>query len=66
MSTKDLSLITNLKEMIDIGITSLKVEGRMRSTYYIATVISTYREAIDSYYEGTLTEEKIILPWNTG
>ena len=59
MSTKDLSLITNLKEMIDIGITSLKVEGRMRSTYYIATVISTYREAIDSYYEGTLTEEKI-------
>ena len=59
MSTKDLSLITNLKEMIEIGITSLKVEGRMRSTYYIATVISTYREAIDSYYEGTLTEEKI-------
>lgn len=59
MSTKDLSLITNLKEMIDIGITSLKVEGRMRSTYYIANVISTYREAIDSYYEGTLTEEKI-------
>ena len=59
MSTKDLSLITNLKEMIEIGITSLKVEGRMRSNYYIATVISTYREAIDSYYEGTLTEEKI-------
>ena len=59
MSTKDLSLITNLKEMIEIGITSLKVEGRMRSNYYIATVISTYRKAIDSYYEGTLTEEKI-------
>ena len=59
MSTKDLSLITNLKEMIEIGISSLKVEGRMRSNYYIATVISTYREAIDSYYENTLTEEKI-------
>ena len=47
MSTKDLSLIKYIGEMIDIGIASLKVEGRMRSNYYIATVISTYREAID-------------------
>ena len=45
--------------MIDIGITSLKVEGRMRSNYYIATVISTYREAIDAYYNNNLTEDKI-------
>lgn len=59
MSCKDLSLIKYLKEMIDIGITSLKVEGRMRSNYYIATVISTYREAIDNYYNNTLTKEKI-------
>jgi len=59
MSTKDLSLITNLKSMIDIGIKSLKIEGRMRSNYYIATVVSTYREAIDNYYNNTLTEEKI-------
>lgn len=59
MAVKDLSLIRYLKEMIDIGITSLKVEGRMRSDYYIATVISTYREAIDAYYENTLDDEKI-------
>lgn len=59
MSCKDLSLIHYLKDMIEIGISSLKVEGRMRSDYYIATVISTYREAIDNYYEGTLDEEKI-------
>lgn len=59
MSCKDLSLIKHLKDMIDIGITSLKVEGRMRSNYYIATVISTYREAIDHYYAGTLTDELI-------
>ena len=59
MSCKDLSLIKNLKDMIDIGISSLKVEGRMRSNYYIATVISTYREAIDHYYAGTLTDELI-------
>ncbi len=59
MSTKDLSMIKYLPDMIDLGITSLKVEGRMRSFYYIATVISTYREAIDNYYNKTLTKEKI-------
>lgn len=59
MSTKDLSLIRYISDMIDIGITSLKVEGRMRSNYYIATVISTYREAIDAYYDNNLTDSKI-------
>ena len=59
MSTKDLSMITNIKDMIDIGIASLKVEGRMRSNYYIATVINTYRNAIDDYYKNNLTDEKI-------
>lgn len=59
MSSKDLSLINHLADMIDIGICSLKVEGRMRSNYYISTVISTYREAIDNYYNGTLTKDKI-------
>lgn len=59
MATLDLSLIRSLKEMIEIGISSLKVEGRMRSNYYIATVISTYREAIDNYYANTLTDEKV-------
>lgn len=59
MSTKDLSMINYLSDMIDIGIKSLKVEGRMRSFYYVATVISTYRNAIDDYYNGDLTEEKI-------
>ena len=59
MSCKDLSLIYKLGEMIDIGISSLKVEGRMRSNYYIATVISCYREAIDLYYDGKLSKEKL-------
>lgn len=59
MSTKDLSMIKNLADMIDIGISSLKIEGRMRSNYYIATVISTYREAIDNYYNGTLSDDLI-------
>ena len=59
MSSKDLSMITVLSDMIYIGIKSLKIEGRMRSDYYIATVVSTYREAIDLYYKNELTKDKI-------
>lgn len=59
MSCKDLSMIEQISEMIDIGISSLKVEGRMRSNYYVATVINTYRMAIDDYYNNSLDEEKI-------
>ena len=57
--TKDLSMITKIPEMIELGINSFKIEGRMRSIYYIATVVSTYRNVIDAYYEKTLTSEMI-------
>ena len=59
MSSKDLCMLEYIPDMIDIGIRSLKVEGRMRSIYYIATVINNYRRAIDDYYNGTLTDDKI-------
>lgn len=59
MSSKDLSMINSLKEMIDLGICSLKVEGRMRSNYYVATVINTYRCAIEDYYNHKLDTNKI-------
>jgi putative protease len=49
--TKDLSNLVNIKEICDMGITSLKIEGRMRSIYYIATVVGIYRRVIDAYYE---------------
>lgn len=58
-SSKDLMMLTKVKEMIEIGIVSLKVEGRMRSNYYVATVINTYRNLIDDYYENKLTEKKV-------
>ncbi len=58
-SSKDLMMIDYIKDMIDIGVSSLKVEGRMRSNYYVATVINTYRSMIDDYYNNSLTEEKI-------
>lgn len=47
--TKDLSMLEYINEMIDMGITSFKIEGRMRSSYYIATVVSVYRKVIDNY-----------------
>jgi putative protease len=47
--SKDLSMLKYIPDMIDMGISSLKIEGRMRSTYYIATVVSIYRKVIDEY-----------------
>lgn len=48
--SKDLSMLKYIPEMIEMGITSFKIEGRMRSMYYIATVVSVYRKIIDNYY----------------
>lgn len=61
MATKDINMAEHIGELIDIGVKSLKVEGRMRSLYYLATVIGTYREIIDRYYDNTLTPEKMII-----
>ncbi len=47
MTPKDLNMISYIKEMINLGVNSFKVEGRMRSIYYIATVIGSYRKIID-------------------
>ena len=47
--TKDLSLLKHLPEMIDMGVSSFKLEGRMRSIYYVATIVSIYRKLIDEY-----------------
>lgn len=59
MATKDLNMARYISDLIDIGVVSLKVEGRMRSLYYLATVIGTYRKIIDDYYNKELTEEKL-------
>ncbi|MDW3781896.1 U32 family peptidase [Staphylococcus saprophyticus] len=49
MSPKDLKLIESIPNMMDIGVDSLKIEGRMKSIHYIATVVSIYRKVIDAY-----------------
>ncbi|HJJ08236.1 MAG TPA: U32 family peptidase [Bacilli bacterium] len=51
LSMKDLCSLGNLKTLLDIGVTSLKIEGRMKSSSYVYTVVKLYRLAIDSYYK---------------
>lgn len=51
MNSKDLCMIEYIPEIIESGITSLKIEGRMKTTYYVAMVVKAYRAAIDSYYD---------------
>lgn len=64
--TKDLSMLKYIPEMINLGITSFKIEGRMRSIYYIATVVNIYRKVIDEYcnnkekYEYNIEYEKVL------
>lgn len=64
--TKDLSMLKYIPDMIDSGIKSFKIEGRMRSVYYIATVVSIYRKVIDNYcnnksnYEYNSDYEKVL------
>lgn len=49
LNSKDLNMIGHVDEMVDAGVISLKIEGRMKSEYYLATVINAYRRAIDEY-----------------
>ncbi len=51
MSSKDMSLVAHIGELIELGVDSFKIEGRMKSVHYIATVVSTYRKLIDTYCE---------------
>ena len=55
MTPKDLNMVPFIKEMIDVGVNSFKIEGRMRSIYYIATVILIYRRLIDKIVNNEIT-----------
>jgi len=50
MSAKDLCMIEHIPEMIRSGVESFKIEGRMKSIHYVATVVNAYRQAIDAYF----------------
>lgn len=57
--TKDLCMIDYIGELIDIGVASLKIEGRMRSLYYIATVVNAYKQIVTKKTDGTLNQETL-------
>ena len=59
MTPKDLNMVPYIKDMIDVGVNSFKVEGRMRSIYYIATVMHTYRRIIDGIINNTINDAYI-------
>ncbi|QBO57373.1 peptidase U32 family protein [Chryseobacterium salivictor] len=59
MSPKDLCTISFLDQIVDAGVSVLKIEGRGRAPEYVATVTKCYREAIDAIAEGTFNQEKV-------
>lgn len=50
-NSKDLCMLDHIPELVDAGISSLKIEGRMKTPYYVGTIVKTYRQAIDDYFE---------------
>ncbi|BBE31262.1 protease [Tepiditoga spiralis] len=58
MNSKDLCTIEFLDKILDVGLDSLKIEGRMKGIYYAATTVKMYREAIDNYYGGNFKYNK--------
>ena len=59
MSPKDLCTLDFLDQVIDTGVKVLKIEGRGRAPEYVATVIRTYRKAIDAHYAGSFSKQKV-------
>lgn len=60
MSSKDLQAVDYIENFIHMGVASLKIEGRMKSAYYLATVVSSYRMLIDYIYEHGHADVEII------
>lgn len=58
-NSQDLCLLSHLPELIETGISSLKIEGRMKSAYYVATIVRAYRNMIDACYEGAAVSDDI-------
>ena len=60
LNSKDLCMIEHLQDMIDAGIMSLKIEGRMKSAYYVACVTRAYRQALEDVYAGRPFDEELL------
>lgn len=72
LSPKDLNLLDKIPELIEAGISSLKIEGRMKRPEYVYLITKTFRELIDAYYEGkpciisSETQKQLLLMFNRG
>lgn len=64
-NSKDLCMIDHIPELVDAGIDSFKIEGRMKTALYVATVARTYRMAIDDYFENPKKYEENIPKYKT-
>jgi len=51
LNSKDLCMIEHIPDLVKSGITSFKIEGRMKSSFYVAAIVKAYREAVDAYFE---------------
>ena len=60
LNSKDLSLLDRIKEIQDAGITGIKIEGRMKSIYYLANVVRTYRRALDNLKKNILPDNRLL------
>ena len=60
LNSKDLCMIKYIKDLIGAGVTSFKIEGRMKSPYYVATVTNAYRRAIDDCVAGKTIDESLV------
>lgn len=58
-NSKDMNMLAHLPQLMDAGITCFKIEGRMKSAFYVATVVAAYRRAIDAIEQGKFTPELI-------
>lgn len=59
LNSKDLCMIEHVKELYDAGVRSFKIEGRMKSPYYVATITNAYRKAIDDFYANKPFDEEL-------
>lgn len=61
-NSRDLCMIEHIDKLIDAGVCSFKIEGRMKSAFYVATVVNAYRRAIDNYYaNGSGTTDSMLI-----
>lgn len=60
MNSGDLCMIEHIADLAEAGVYSLKIEGRMKSIFYVATTVAAYRKAIDDYYAGKPFDESLL------